>query len=350
MHFSNKNDIFNNLFAFGALFFVFIHIPIVLLLMFQVKDFHKELLPLFLFALGLPLLIISITIIISTAFLYFYKVIFKSKDLSKLENKIEVRMQKTSKLRKDSYRKVCHILIFIGLFIVWFISYDFVKNNMSKKNEKPKIEPKTTNMLYLYLRLLTKPNSIKNVLFSLEWFYYILFFFFYSFTLIMLANELTRKTRYLMFPFNFMKFLMYDEEKQKYGTYLFFTIGQMFAAFTCPPMVFFAILGMSSIGDLATSQIGMKFGKKHLSWNKKKSFEGALVGTFVSFVLCYFFVGFIYAAIFALSFMCIDLFTRKPLNVSDNLLNPIGCALLFIFIRFGFDLDYNPIILYLLRI
>jgi len=137
--------------------------------------------------------------------------------------------------------------------------------------------------------------------------------------------------------------LLSEEEKEKYGTYLYFAIGQMFAAFICPPMAFFAILAMSSIGDLVPSQVGMRVGKLHIPWNKKKTFEGTFIGTAVSFILCYFFVGFIYAIIFAISFMCIDLFTRKPLNISDNLLIPIGCSLIFIFIRYGFDLNYNTI-------
>ena len=162
----------------------------------------------------------------------------------------------------------------------------------------------------------------------------------------MLVNEFTRKTRYLGFPLNFLStLLLSEEEKEKYGTYLFFAIGHMFTAFICPPMALFAILGMSSIGDLTTSQIGMKYGKLHIPWNKKKTFEGNIAGALVSFFICFLFVGFIYALIFSITFMMFDLVTRKPINLSDNLLIPMGCALLYIFVRFYSDFDYTPIIL-----
>ena len=345
MHFSTKEDILNNILGFGALFIVFIHIPIFLLLMFQDKGLHKFTLPLFLDSVLLPLLLIGLTTLLFTIFLFIFRFVLKSKDYSAMKQKISIKLQDMSKTRKDLFRKIWHILIFMGLFVIWYLSYNFVFTYMSKK-KKPKIEPKITNMLYLYLRILTKPNSIENVLFSLEWFYYVLFFFFYIFSLIMLVNEFTRKTKSLGFPLNFIPLLLLtDEEKEKYGTYLYFAIGHMFAAFICPPMAFFAILAMSSIGDLVPSQVGMRYGKIQIPWNKKKTFEGTIAGALASFFFCFFFVGFIYALIFATAFMCIDLFTRKPINISDNLLIPIGCALIFIFIRFYFDFDYNPIIL-----
>lgn len=344
-HFSTKEDILNNILGFGALFFVFIHIPMFLLLMFQDTDLHKFTLPLFLDAVLLPLILIGLGIIIFTIILLIFRPILKSKDYSGMKQKISIKLQSMSKTRRDVFRKIWHILIFIGLFVIWYLSYNFVFTYMNNK-KKPEIEPKITNMLYLYLRILTKPNSIEYVLFSLQWFYYVLFFFFYIFSLIMLVNEFTRKTNNLGFPLNFIPLLLLtEEEKENYGTYLYFAIGNMFAAFICPPMAFFAILAMSSVGDLVPSQVGIRYGKVRIPWNKKKTFEGTIAGALASFFLCFFFVGFIYALIFATAFMCIDLFTRKPINISDNLLIPIGCGLIFIFFRFYFDFDYNPIIL-----
>ena len=123
----------------------------------------------------------------------------------------------------------------------------------------------------------------------------------------MLINEITRKNRYLGFPLNFLSILLLSkEEKEKYGTYLYFAIGNMFAAFICPPMAFFAILAMSSVGDLVPSQVGIRYGKIQIPWNKKKTFEGTIAGTLASFFFCFFFVGFIFALIFATAFMCID--------------------------------------------
>lgn len=343
LHFSNKSDILNNVLGFGALLFIFINIPIFLLLMFQNYDLHKVTLPLFTLSVLLPLFLIGIIILISTGLLHLYRIFFKYRDSSNLEKKKEKPLKETSKARKDTYRKINHVFIFIGLLVVWYLSYDIIKSTTKKK---VKMEPQTNNMLYLYLRLLTKPKSIENVLFSLEWFYYVLFFFFYIFCLIMMANELTRKTRHMAFPLNFIpKFLLTDEEQKTYGTYLYFAIGQMFAAFVCPPMAYFSILAMSSIGDLMTSQIGIRYGKRHILWNKEKTYEGTLAGTIISFIICLFFVGFFWALIFSLAFTAFDLFTRKPINISDNLLIPIGCALIYIFIRYTFDFNYYTIIL-----
>jgi len=319
--------------------------------MFQEDKLHEFTLPLFLDSTFLPLFLVGLGIIISTVLLLIFRILFRSKDFSQFKQRISTKLGKISNIRKDFYRKIWHILIFIVLFILWYLSYSFVRTEMSSKKKAPEIEPKTTNMLYLYLRILTKPNSIENVLFSLEWFYYVIFFFFYILSLIMLINEFTRKTKYLAFPLNFIPaLLLSEEEKEKYGTYLYFAVGHMFAAFICPPMAFFAILAMSSIGDLVPSQVGMRYGKSHIPWNKRKTWEGTIAGTIVSFMLCFIFVGLFYAIILAIMFMSIDLFTRSPLNISDNLLIPIGCAIVFILVRFYLDINYDPIILEWLKI
>ena len=115
-------------------------------------------------------------------------------------------------------------------------------------------------------------------------------------------------------------------EREKYGTYLYFTIGQMFSAFISPPMVFLAILGMSSISDSMTSQIGIRYGKHHILWNEKKTWEGTIAGIITTFIISFLFVGMLWALIFTVLFLLFDIFTNKPINISDNLLIPIGCG------------------------
>jgi len=347
LYFSYKSDILNNILSVGALFFVFINVLLFLILMVQDEDLHDETLPLFTFTLLLPLVLIGATILISTALMGLFRLIAKEKDFTKLENRMENKLKEMSKLKKDIVRKINHVLIFIGLVGVWYISYINVKEFTKNEDDKLiRIDPDITNMLYLYFRLLTKPNSIENVLFSLQWLYFVLFFFFYIFCLVMLINELTRKTKYLAFPFNILPILiMSEDEKQSYCTYLYFSIGQMFAAFLCPPMVFFAILGMSSIGDLMTSQIGIRYGKRHISWNTNKTYEGTLAGTIISFIICVIFIGPFYGMLLAGAFMIFDMITSKPINLSDNLLIPIGCAIIYVIVRYILDVDYFSIIL-----
>ncbi|TFF93728.1 MAG: hypothetical protein EU544_05450 [Promethearchaeota archaeon] len=337
MHFSDKQDTINNIVGFGSLFFVFIHILGFLLLMLQDAYLNPKT-ELWFWALGLPLLILGAIIVVSTFIIYLYRLIYGSKDLTLLEENWSDKMTVMDKVRRDTYRKISHVLIFIGLFVIWIIGYNYVVNATAKWAG---MIPEENNTLKLYYQLLSKPDSIRTVLFSLGWFYYLIFFFFYSFCMFMLANELTRKTRYLSFPFNLLpRLLMTKEEKDSYGTYLYFAMGQMFAAFVCPPMVYFAILGMSGIGDLMTSQVGIRWGKHQIQWNQRKTWEGNVAGTITSFFICLPFIGVVWALIFAITFMAFDLFTNRPINLSDNLLIPIGCALIFLLIRHYLELDY----------
>lgn len=339
MQLSNKADSLNNFLGFGALFFVFVNVLGFLFLMLQEEYLYKINIPTFIFALGLPILIIGAILLVSTICLQLYRILFKPKDYTEVEEKWKQRMKDMSSVRRDTFRKISHVLIFIGLFVVWWIGYDFVVNSEGKWAG---MIPENNNTLELYLTLISQPDTIREVLFSLGWFYYLIFFFFYALTLFLLTNELTRKTKYLAFPFNLLpKLVMSEEEIESYGTYLYFAIGQMFAAFLCPPMVYFAILGMSGIADLMTSQVGIRWGKHHIKWNSKKTWEGNIAGTITAFIICLPFIGIIWGIIFALAFMAIDLFTSKPFNISDNLLIPIGCALLYIFIRFFLELDFS---------
>ncbi|MFX1391127.1 MAG: hypothetical protein ACFE9Z_13765 [Promethearchaeota archaeon] len=299
--------------------------------------------PLWLMCLGLPMLLVGFLIIISTIVIFSFKN-DSQKDFSKLSIKLEEKRKNWSKAKKDTFRKLNHILIFVGLLFVWYIGL-YIANIFTGSSTG--MIPESNNMLLLYIRIINEPNSISEVLFSLGWFYYILFFFFYIMSMFILSNEFARKSEKFYFPFTFFtKIYLSEKEKQNYGTYLYFAIGQMFAAFVCPPMVFFMILGVASISDLMASQIGIRFGKRHISWNKNKTWEGTIAGTVITSIICLLFIGILWAIIFSIVFLIIDIITDKPINISDNLLIPIGFSLVFLFIRFFFDLDYYTIILF----
>jgi dolichol kinase len=348
MYFSLKSDIINNFIGLGAMFFVFVNVLVLLMLMIQDKDIRVYLLPLFTYTLVLPIVLIIIAIIFSAVVLKLYNYITKDKDIIKLNERIEERIKGRSRLRVDIYRKLSHVIIFIGVLVLWYISYSMTKayNEENDIKEEIKHDPDNTNMLYSYLRLLTKPNSIANVMLSMQWLYYVIFFVFYILCLVMIANEFTRKSKHLAFPLNSLPNLIISEqEKRSYGTYLYFCIGNMFAAFICPPMVFFAILGMSSIGDLMTSQIGIRYGKHHISWNRDKTWEGSLAGVITSFIICFIFIGPLYSVILTVVFLIVDIITNKPFKSTDNLLIPIGTAITFVLVRFYTDIDYFSILL-----
>lgn len=342
IYLSHKLDVQNNFIALGALVFVFTQILLFLLLMNQEVELQPFFVPLWLLLLGIPLLFPSILILISTLTVFIYK--YKTKrNFSEITKKLERKRKGWSKAKKDSLRKINHIFIFIFLFVIWYGGL-FVVNLVTGSSSG--MIPEENNMLLQYLNLINKPASIIEVLFSFGWFYYLLFFFFYLVCLCILANEFTRKSKYVSFPFNFFTMIyLTEKEQENYGSYLFFAIGQMFAALISPPMIFFAILGISSISDMITSQIGIRYGKKRILWNKNKTWEGTITGTLVSFVICFLFIGIFWSLIFSIVYMIFDILTNKPFNLSDNLLIPIGCSIVYIFMRFFFNLDYYTILL-----
>ncbi|MFW9950859.1 MAG: hypothetical protein ACFFKA_12135 [Candidatus Thorarchaeota archaeon] len=343
MHFSNKKEVLNNILGFSALFLTFFIIVIVVLLIFNDSTLYSSTIPIFSLSFGLPLLIIGAVVLISSGLLFLFKKIFKNKDFSKFWTSIEEKSNKRSKIRADTYRKIPHVLIFIGLLFIWYLGVIIVKDLIGSTSG---MIPGNNNMLLLFITIITEPGSISTVLFSLGWFYYLLFFFFYGFCFIVIANEFTRKAKNFGFPFNFLcKIILCEDEKRSYGTYLLFAIGQMVAALLTPPMVFLTILGMSSLADLATSQVGIRYGKNKIRWNKEKSWQGSIAGIIVCFVICTLFIGIYWALIFTFAFLLFDVFTNKPLNISDNLLIPFGSSLIFLFVRFFFNFDYYTIIL-----
>ncbi len=343
LNFSNKNVLYENIIGFGALFMILIHILLFLILIFQDSTLHTSILPLWLTTLGLPIIIFSIIILFSSLIYVIIKFGFKSDVFGRYKANMTERMLKRSKIRNDIYRKLAHVLIFITLFLLWYIGMIVVKDFSGSIQG---MIPYENNMLGLYLKLFTEQNTISDVLFALGWFYYLLFFFFYIFTLFMFAMEYTRKTKYFTFPFNFIcSIYLCDDEEEGYGAYMYFSLGQMFASFLCPPMVYFAILGMSSIADLMTSQIGIRYGKRKIKINGSKTWEGALAGCITCFIICFFFVGLFWSLIFTSSFLIIDVITKNPINVSDNLLIPICCALIFVLIRYFFNSNYFTLFL-----
>lgn len=278
---------------------------------------------------------------LSSLIVLIYRKIFKGNDRKEMEIRIGSKMSEMDALRRDVYKKISHVMIFIVLLIIWFIGFIQVQQSEYGHKVWSGMIPEENDMLGLYLQLLSVPSSIQEVLLGLGWFYYLIFFFFYFFCMFLLANELCRKNRFLAFPLTLLpQLVMSEQEKKSYGTYVYFLIGQMFASFVCPPMVYIAILGMSGLSDLMTSQVGIRVGKHHLRWNGKKTWEGTIAGVLTSFMISFIFLGIIWALIFSFTFMCIDLFTNKPINASDNLLIPILSAMVYVLVRHLFDLNF----------
>jgi len=303
--------------------------------------YEKGVTSFFIDVLLIPIILIGLTLLISSLAVSLFKTIHGSKiDFeSKIRHNIEAKEKKAS--TKDLERKISHVLIFLAFLGIWIIGFYSILNSEHPEQASEGMIPENNNMLEIYINLMARREDVADIILSFGWFYYLIFFFMYIFALIMIVNEISRKNKYISFPFTLVpKLVLAEDEKQNFGTYLFFAVGQMWAAFSCPPMIYLSILGMSGLADLMTSQIGIRYGNHKIPWNSKKSWEGTIAGVLTALILCYLFIGLIWAIIFSITFLLIDISTRKPLNASDNLLIPIGCSIVFLLVRFFFHLSY----------
>jgi len=289
-----------------------------------------------LFFTPLPI-ILSVVIVFSIIVKIYYILKNKSEKMGKKQNEIRKRrklnIREWKPVNRDIIRKFPHIIIFISFFIIWSIGCSVVYSHTGNLYG---MFPMESDLLFLFSSMYSDVSNIHFYLYTLGWFYFFLIMVLYCFALITLFMEFTRKSKNFSFPLNFISIrLLKEEEKESYGTFLYFFIGHLFAATFLPPLPFFAVISMSSIGDLVASQIGMRTKHYPIKWNKNKCWEGTLSSTVVSFILSYFFLGFIWAFLFAILFLIIDIVIKKPLNASDNLLIPICSTLLFLFLRFS---------------
>lgn len=89
------------------------------------------------------------------------------------------------------------------------------------------------------------------------------------------------------------------------------------------------VLGVAVFADALSAIVGIRFGRTKWGHNANKSHIGTLAGTLAAFAIAVPFVGWPLAALAAAWFLLVDVAAPVPVPISDNLLNPIGLALLF---------------------
>jgi len=145
-------------------------------------------------------------------------------------------------------------------------------------------------------------------------------------------------------PFHLM-FVKSLRESEQYNAahYYFFVFGVFISAIFLPATVVFGILCVLCFGDTFAGLIGKRC-KNHrhiIKWEDDKCWEGAIAGTFFTFITAIFFVGWFLALILGIIFLVIDIITPKLLAVSDNFLYPLTCIVVMIFFIYviGFQID-----------
>jgi dolichol kinase len=145
----------------------------------------------------------------------------------------------------------------------------------------------------------------------------------------MLTSELCRQShswRYL-FDTAVYKSLRADEAP-RIAAYAFFLAGYMFACIFLPYFAVVGLLAGGCLGDLAASQIGLRWGRHHFS-HQSKTLEGWFAGIVVTYLASVLFLGFTLALVYLVLFAIVDFCTEKPIPISDNLLFPIMGILAF---------------------
>ncbi len=274
-----------------------------------------------------------------------YRFSFTLKFFYELETRLTQKIQVMNQTRQDSVRKINHILIFAGLLGLWYLCVVLL---LTVTGSLKGMVPEEQNAILVFFLMLSNRMDPAKSLLNFGWFYYVLFYFFYVLFIIMIANEFTRKSKRTCLPFNYVsRIVLTDQELRGYGTYLYFSIGHLFAALFCPPMIFFSILGISSIADLVASQVGIRFGKKQIKWNKKKTWEGTIAAVLTSFFICFLFVGIAWGVVFSIAFLIVDVITGigfRNMDLSDNLLTPIALALVYIVFEFALVMPHHALL------
>lgn len=332
VRYSSKKFPIDAVLGFSTLFVLFLHFSLIMYMMYNLSIYQV------LFHINLlypPILIVLIGVAIFSLIVNIYRVLRKKYGKQKDENKFLKRKTRIKKLKpvwRDVIRKIPHLIIFLSFFIIWWIGASVI---FAEEGNLQGMYPADTDLFGVFFLAYTgQERNIFWHFYDIGWFYFFLLIILYCFVLSALFMEITRKSKHFSFPLNFISiYLLKDEEVESYGTFLYFFIGHLFAATFLAPLPFFAIMSMSSIGDLVASQVGIRTHKHCIRWNNDKCWEGTISSSIITIIITSIFVGFVWATLFSLLFFVIDLITRKPLNASDNLLIPICSTLLFVILH-----------------
>ncbi|MBD3351907.1 MAG: hypothetical protein GF364_10520 [Candidatus Lokiarchaeota archaeon] len=307
-------------------FFLFIGIVLCVFYIFISMDVYGDpYMPVYFWVIYGAILILWILIFIFTLLHKGFR-LFKSIDTLQEEYKSK---NSTSKIRIDTKRKTSHFIFYILLWVGFLIVRPFIYTdpNWNELQYASEIWDYNVEGQFYWINLLQNPNLYGEGCF-LHLFLMIIFiissYYFTMFELIRHSNMLYLPVMKLLFPMFRLK--EFDGVASNFHFFLSMTI----TTFFLPPLLTICVAGVGLFGDLMASQFGMRWGVHHYKFNKKKTYLGTIAGTVSSFLISALFLGTLYGAISAFVFMLTDLFTEKPIRISDNLATPLLLTLVFI--------------------
>lgn len=90
-----------------------------------------------------------------------------------------------------------------------------------------------------------------------------------------------------------------------------------------------AVFGVTVFADAISALVGVRYGRRKFPHNPNKSWMGTFGGTTAAFVLALPFTGVPGAVAAAAVFFLVDVLAPVPFGASDNILNPLGLALVY---------------------
>ncbi|NVM54777.1 MAG: hypothetical protein HWN66_13830 [Candidatus Helarchaeota archaeon] len=225
----------------------------------------------------------------------------------------------------EFYRKIYHIILFFGIIafltIIWAI---MVRLNEKGYDLQELIDVYWGSLDGLGMHVLRTPDYGQAILLDL----YIIM------TTVFVMNEGARIGNWFYFPLQKLASLgIREKEKETVASYVYFTIGMIFASTFLYPIPLFSIIGILCFADTAASLFGRKYGKHRLQFNKTKSWEGSLAGFLVCLLVTVLFVGPIWGLVASIVFFVIDGIT-PVLSLSDNIGIPIGVTGAYLLLSF----------------
>lgn len=239
---------------------------------------------------------------------------------------------KSSRIKADLKRKINHIIFFLLLWIGLAIFNIFLQfpsewNQQIYLANMWEYVPDENFMIFVILK---DPTKIYNI--GIYHSFFIVVFTIASY--LMMIIELIRHFDWFYFPtIKVIAKVIRPSEEQGIASFYSFLTAITIVFFILPPLLTIGAVIICLIGDLVASQVGMRFGKNKISFNKKKSWEGTISATIASFLLSTILIGPIYSIFGVLVFLITDILTEEKIPLSDNLLNPILIMLMYILIN-----------------
>ena len=244
---------------------------------------------------------------LSNLIYYFYK---RRKEVSQREIDFSGR----ESVHHELIRKLFHIILFFGIIAMLVISNHILKILLDQGAPIINLDIMVEYFWGMY------PDGIgMHLLQNIEFGQGVVLMLFMVLTTIFVMNEGSRLGKWFYFPLEKLASIgIREKEADTVASYVYFSIGMVFASVFIYPIPLFSIIGILCFADTAASLFGRKYGRHKLGFNKTKSWEGSIGGVAVCIVVTFLLVGIVWGLVATLVFFIIDAATPR-LPISDNI-------------------------------